>query len=143
MTGYYLWLKAAHLLSIMAWVMGLLYLPRLFAHHAQVPVASEAAEQFKEMERQLLKALINPAGFLVFATGLWLMVAGHWSSSGWVHTKILLALVLGGLHGMMSKQRKNLEQGQNQRSPAYFRLLSAIAAVVVVALVLLAALKPF
>ena len=144
--SYYLWLKAVHLISVIAWTAGLLYLPRLFVHHTQVQAGSEADERLKLMERQLLRAVINPAGIVVFVVGILLILvtgAGAPGSGAWMHAKLLFVLVLGGGHGMMSKHRKAFERNENAKSERFFQLFSTVTAIIVIAIVFLVVLKPF
>src|SRR5690349_18373175 len=91
-----LWLKALHIVSVIAWMAGMLYLPRLFVYHAEAPKGSDASETFKVMERRLLKAIINPSMILVFVTGLTLAyLTGYWQA-GWLQAKFILVLGLAG-----------------------------------------------
>src|ERR687895_943093 len=95
----YLWLKAAHVIAIIAWMAGMLYLPRLFVYHADVAPDSPQAETFKLMERRLLKAIINPAMIATWVLGLWLAWEGGLFRSGWLHAKLVLVLALSAVHG--------------------------------------------
>src|SRR5208283_4889773 len=99
----YLWLKALHIISVIAWMAGMLYLPRLFVYHAEASVGSETSATFKVMERRLLKAIINPAMVVAFLSGLYLAyVTGYWRSP-WLHAKFTLVLILGALHGYFAR----------------------------------------
>ena len=143
---HYLTLKALHLVFVISWMAGLLYLPRLYVHHSQVTAGSEASEKFKEMERRLLRVVLNPTGIVVFITGLLLIVAtgaGAPGSGAWLHAKIVLVLVLGGLHGALAKYRKEFERDERRRSEKYFRVLSEGPALLMILIVFLAVLKPF
>ncbi len=143
LSAYYLWLKAFHIISIIAWMAGLLYLPRLFVYHTQVANGSEASEKFKIMERRLLRAIINPAGFIVLLTGGLLVFTHNQLSMGWMHPKLLLVFLLFGCHGMMAKFRKNFDCDQNQKSEKFYRVFNEIPTVLMIGIVLLAVLKPF
>ena len=140
--GYYLWLKVVHLIAMIGWMIGILYLPRLFAYHADASADSDTDAVFQQMEYNLMRLLLMPCMIVVFITGILLMVATS-MVSGWLHTKILLVLMLAGLHGMMSRQRKNFQRGENTRSAAYFRTFSHVTTLIVVIVVALAVLKPF
>lgn len=141
--GYYLWLKVVHLIAIVGWMVGILYLPRLFAYHADTSADSDTDAVFQQMEYNLMRLLLMPCMIVVFITGILLIVATESLASGWLHTKILLVLMLAGLHGMMSRQRKNFQRGENTRSAAYFRTFSHVTTLIVVLIFALAVLKPF
>ena len=143
---HYLILKALHLIFVISWMAGLLYLPRLYVYHTQVATGSEASEKFKVMERRLLRAIINPAGIVVFITGILLIIAtgvGAPGTGAWIHAKIVLVLILGGLHGAISKYRKEFERDERRRSERFYRILNEGPTVAMVAIILLAVLKPF
>ena len=139
---YYLWLKTVHLIAIIGWLIGLLYLPRLFAYHADA-VGSDMDATFQRMEHNLLRLLLNPCLIAVFITGLLLILAIGGKMAGWLHAKLLLLLILAGLHGMMSRQRKTFQRGENTKSAAYFRAVSSVTALIAIIIVALAVLKPF
>lgn len=141
--GYYLWLKVVHLIAMIGWMVGILYLPRLFAYHADASADSDTDAVFQQMEYNLMRLLLMPCMIVVFITGLLLIIATESLASGWLHTKILLVLMLAGLHGMMSRQRKNFQRGENTRSAAYFRTFSHVTTLIVILVVALAILKPF
>ncbi len=141
--GYYLWLKVVHLIAMIGWMVGILYLPRLFAYHADASADSDTDAVFQQMEYNLMRLLLMPCMIVVFITGILLIVATESLASGWLHTKILLVLMLAGLHGMMSRQRKNFQRGENTRSAAYFRTFSHVTTLIVILVVALAILKPF
>ena len=142
---YYSWLKALHIIAVIAWMAGMLYLPRLFVYHSDAAPGSESSEMLKIMERRLLRAIINPAMITVFLLGgLLLLTPGvaDWSA-GWLHLKLLLVLVMAGLHGMMSKWRKEFEADRNQRSAKFYRIVNEVPTVLIIAIVILAVVKPF
>lgn len=141
--GYYLWLKVVHLIAMIGWMIGILYLPRLFAYHADASADSDTDAVFQQMEYNLMRLLLMPCMIVVFITGILLILATESLASGWLHTKILLVLMLAGLHGMMSRQRKNFQRGENTRSAAYFRTFSHVTTLIVILVVALAILKPF
>ncbi len=146
LTQHYLTLKALHLIFVISWMAGLLYLPRLYVYHTQVTTGSEASEKFKVMERRLLRAIINPAGIVVFISGILLIMAtgaGAPGTGAWIHAKIVLVLILGGLHGAMSKFRKEFERDERRRSERFFRFLNEGPTLLMVAIIFLAVLKPF
>src|SRR5262245_58617051 len=97
-SGMYLWLKAFHVIAVIAWMAGMLYLPRLFVYHCEAEVGSRQSETFKVMERRLLRAIINPAMIATWVLGVWLAWDGGFLESGWLHGKLALVLILSGLH---------------------------------------------
>jgi putative membrane protein len=138
-----LWIKALHIVSIIAWMAGMLYLPRLFAYHADAPKGSAMSETFKIMERRLLKGIINPAMIAVFVTGgLLAYVTGYWQS-GWLQAKFVLVIGLAALHGYFARCVRIFAGDINQRSSRYFRIINEIPTVLMIMIVLLVVLKPF
>src|SRR6187402_2258087 len=98
----YLWIKALHVIAVIAWMAGMLYLPRLFVYHCEAEIGSKQSETFKIMERRLLKAIINPAMVVTWILGLYLAWAGHWFQAGWFHGKLALVIAMSAVHGMLS-----------------------------------------
>jgi putative membrane protein len=92
----YLWIKALHVIAVIAWMAGMLYLPRLFVYHCEAEIGSKQSETFKVMERRLLKAIINPAMIVTWLFGLYLAWSGHWFTFGWLHVKLALVLAMSG-----------------------------------------------
>ena len=138
-----LWLKALHVIAVIAWMAGMLYLPRLFVYHAEAPRGSPMSETLKIMERRLLKGIINPSMIVVFVTGVTLAVqTGFWRSS-WLEAKFALVLGLGGLHGYFAQCLRNFAAEANGRSPRFFRILNEAPAVLMVLIVILVVIKPF
>ena len=139
----YLWLKAVHVLAIISWMVGLLYLPRLFVYHAEAGPGSPQAATFVTMERRLMRAIMLPAMLVALATGLWLATQGGWWHAGWLHGKLALVLLLTGLHGYLSAERKRLAAGTSRRSPRDFRILNEVPTVLLIGIVVLVIVKPF
>jgi putative membrane protein len=139
----YLWLKAAHIISVIAWMAGMLYLPRLFVYHASAKPGSEQSETFKVMERRLLNFIMTPAMIATWIFGIALIVQGGWFAAGWFHTKLALVLVLSGLHGMMSSWLGKFATDSNTRSPKFYRIVNEIPTVLLIVIVVLAVVKPF
>jgi putative membrane protein len=138
------YLVALHLIALILWMAGMLYLPRIFVYHAQVQPGSEADGKFREMERGLMVVVLNPAMIVSFITGILLLVAMPvYLQQGWMHTKLLLVVLMGGLHGMMSKYRKDFGKGQNTRSEGFYKTLNKIPGVLMVLIVWLVIMKPF
>ncbi len=143
MAEYYLYFKALHVISVIAWMAGMLYLPRLFVYHCQVAPDSEASEKFKVMERKLLRAIINPAMIATFIFGGILIYLTEPYKEGWFHTKMLLIAVLLYIHHLLARHRKDFEHNRNRKSEKYYRILNEIPAVIMVLVVILVVVKPF
>jgi len=139
----YAWIKALHVVAVISWMAGLLYLPRLFVYHTGVAVGSEASETFKIMERRLLKAIMTPAMIVAWGAGLWLAFASDAFVQGWFHTKLLAVLVLSGSHGLMARHVKQFAIDQNQHSSRYFRFFNEVPTLLMIAIVILVIVKPF
>jgi len=141
---YYLWIKALHVIAVIAWMAGLLYLPRLFVYHADAKPGSELSETLKVMERRLLRAIINPAMVAVFALGILLaLTIGPEILEDWFYVKIVLVLILSGVHGMMARWRKELERDERIHSARFFRIVNEIPTVLMIAIVILVVVQPF
>lgn len=139
----FLWIKALHVLAIISWMAGLLYLPRLFVYHSMTEIGSEQSETFKIMERRLLRAIMNPAMVVAWLTGGTLIWLGGFLSEGWLHAKLALVVALTASHMHMSKLRREFETDQNQRSHKYFRVLNEIPTLLMVGVVVFVIVKPF
>ncbi|MCG7392724.1 protoporphyrinogen oxidase HemJ [Microvirga sp. ACRRW] len=139
----YLWLKAFHVIAVVAWMAGMLYLPRLFVYHADTPRGSIQSETFKIMERRLLKAIINPAMIVTWVLGLYLLWDGGWYVSGWMHAKIALVLIMSGLHGVYVRRLKDFAADKNTKPAKYYRILNEVPTVLMIGIVILVIVKPF
>jgi len=139
----YDWLKAFHVIAIIAWMAGMLYLPRLFVYHCEAAPGSIQSETFKIMERRLLKAIINPAMIVTWLLGLVLVWQGGWWTAGWLHGKLVLVLILSGLHGVYLRRLKEFAADRNTRPARYFRILNEIPTVLMIGIVILVIVKPF
>jgi protoporphyrinogen IX oxidase len=138
-----LWVKALHVVAVIAWMAGMLYLPRLFVYHADAPKGSAVSETFKLMERRLLKAIINPSMILVFITGIALaFMTGYWQAP-WLQAKFVLVLGMAGLHGYLASCVRTFRSDANVRSAGYYRVLNEVPTVLMVLIVILAVVKPF
>ena len=141
--GVYEWVKALHIISVIAWMAGMLYLPRLFVYHCSAPVGSVQSETFKVMERRLLRAIINPAMIATWVFGLWLVWQGNLLREGWLHAKLALVIVMSGVHGMLARYRRDFAADQNRHSEKFYRIINEVPTLLMIAIVLLAVLKPF
>ena len=138
-----LWVKALHIISVIAWMAGMLYLPRLFVYHAQAARGSEASETFKVMERRLLKAIVNPSIILVFLTGFTLVyLTGDWRD-GWWQAKFILVVGLAGLHGYFARCIRSFAEDRNERPARFYRFLNEAPTILMIFIVVLAVVKPF
>jgi putative membrane protein len=139
----YEWIKALHIVAVIAWMAGMLYLPRLFVYHCEAKTGSSQSETFKLMERRLLRAIINPAMIVTWLAGLYLAWSGHWLSAGWLHGKLALALVLSGVHGFFSRWVKDFAADRNARSQKFYRIINEVPTILMIAIVILVVVKPF
>jgi protoporphyrinogen IX oxidase len=144
----YQWIKAFHIIAVIAWMAGMLYLPRLFVYHCAAEKGSVQSETFKVMERRLLRGIINPAMVATWVLGLWLAWNGPdsrygWFASGWLGAKLVLVIGLLVLHGFLARWRKDFAADNNRHSQKFFRIINEIPTVLMIAVVILAVVKPF
>lgn len=141
---HYLWIKGLHIISMVAWMAGMLYLPRLYVYHADAAPGSDKSETFKVMERRLLRAIINPAMIATFLFGILMIVANPAvMQSGWMHAKLGLVVIMTAFHGLFSRWRKQFERDQNTRPAKFYRWWNEAPTVAMIAIILLAVVKPF
>ena len=141
--GYYEWIKALHVIAVIAWMAGMLYLPRLFVYHCEAEAGSKQSETFKVMERRLLRAIINPAMVVTWVAGLWLVIASGHYRSGWMIAKFVLVLILSALHGQFTRWTREFSEDRNTRSQKFYRIINEIPAVLMIGIVILVIVKPF
>jgi protoporphyrinogen IX oxidase len=139
----YLWIKSLHIISVIAWMAGMLYLPRLFAYHAAAKPGSEQSETFKTMERRLLKVIMTPAIIAVWVFGIMLVILGGWFAAGWFHLKLILVFVMTAIHGLFSQWARDFAYDRNRRSQKFYRIANEIPTVLLIVIVILATVKPF
>ena len=139
----YEWIKALHIIAVIAWMAGMLYLPRLFVYHCEAEAGSKQSETFKVMERRLLKAIINPAMIVSWLAGLYLALAGHLFSAGWFHGKLLLVVLLSGIHGFFASCVKDFAADRNTRSQIFYRVINEVPTALMIGIVILVIVKPF
>jgi protoporphyrinogen IX oxidase len=139
------YIKAFHVIAIIAWMAGLLYLPRLFVYHAASKVGSEQSETFKVMERRLLRLITTPAMLASWAFGLILSFSGviDWSQDGWFHAKLVLVLLLSAYHGGLAMWTKDFALDRNTRSPRFYRIANEIPTLLMIGIVILVIVRPF
>jgi putative membrane protein len=139
----YPWIKAFHVIAVISWLAGMLYLPRLFVYHADVPVGSPQSETFKVMESRLLNGITSPAMIVAWVLGIWLVwQSGYWAAP-WFHAKLACVLILSGLHGYLSAATRAFREDRNTKSARHWRIINEIPAVLMVAIVILVIVKPF
>lgn len=139
----YMWVKAAHVVAIISWMAGMLYLPRLFVYHCDAAPGSELSEILKVMEHRLLRVIINPAMVLSWVLGLWLAWRGGFLMAGWFHAKLALVILLSGFHGYLSAATRRFSQDANTVPARRWRLLNEAPAVLMIGIVVLVIVKPF
>lgn len=139
----YLWVKAIHVIAIIAWMAGMLYLPRLFVYHCATTPGSEASETFKVMEKRLLRFIINPAMIVSWIAGLWMAWEIFGFQGGWLHAKLLLVVLMSGLHGYLSKATRLFAEDKNQKSAKHWRIVNEVPTVLMIFIVILVIVKPF
>ncbi|WP_375413513.1 protoporphyrinogen oxidase HemJ [uncultured Bradyrhizobium sp.] len=139
----YEWIKALHVVAVIAWMAGMLYLPRLFVYHCDAEIGSVQSETFKVMEYRLLKAIINPAMAVTWLAGLYLAWTGHWFSAGWLHGKLLLVIAMTGMHGFLARCVKDFASDRNPRTKKFFRFINEVPTVLMIGIVILVVVKPF
>lgn len=141
--GLYPWFKAAHVIALIAWMAGMLYLPRLFVYHCEAEHGSRQSETFKVMERRLLRAIINPAMVATWALGLWLAWVGGWFAAGWLELKLVFVVLMSALHGMLSRWVRDFAADRNRHSQKFYRIVNEIPTLLLIGIVILAVVKPF
>ena len=139
----YQWLLALHIIAVISWMAGMLYLPRLFVYHCEADAGSRQSETFKVMERRLLRLIINPAMIATWALGLWLAWQGGWFAAPWLHAKLTLVLLMSGAHGMMARYVKDFATDRNRKSQKFYRIFNEVPTVLMVLIVILVVVKPF
>lgn len=141
----YPWIKSAHIVSVIAWMAGLLYLPRLFVYHCTASVGSDQALTFETMERRLLRGIMNPAMVAVYGFGALLAATPRivdWSS-GWIWAKLALVAGLTGYHHLLARWRKEFAAGRKPRSARFYRQINEVPTVLMIAIVILVVVRPF
>ena len=144
MTEAYPWIKALHIISVIAWMAGMLYLPRLYVYHCAAEPGSTQSETFKVMERRLLRGIVNPAMIATFVFGgLLLSTPGliDWSA-WWIWAKLGLVIVMTAAHGLFSRWRRDFEADRNTRPPGFYRAWNEVPTLLMVAIVILVVVKP-
>jgi putative membrane protein len=139
----YAWIKAGHVIALIAWMAAMLYLPRLFVYHAALPPGSGAqSETFKVMERRLLKAIMTPAMIATWIFGLSLAWMSGLYAAGWLQAKFLLVLAMSGMHGWFARMVKDFAADRNTRDHRFYRIVNEVPTLLMIVIVILAVVKP-
>lgn len=142
----YLWIISLHIVSIIAWMAGMLYLPRLYVYHASAKPGGEASQMLKIMERRLLRLIINPAMIATWIFGLWLVHIDGWAElkhAGWFHVKVALLVLMQVMHALFARWRRDFAADRNVHSAKFYRIINEAPFVLIIVIVLLAVVKPF
>jgi len=143
LTDHLDWIKALHVIAVIAWMAGMLYLPRLFVYHCEVPVGSPQSEMLKVMERRLLRIIVDPAMVATWVFGLTLALLTGAFHEHWFQLKFLLVLAMSGLHGMFAATVKRFARDANTRPQRFYRIINEVPMLLVIAIVILVIVKPF
>lgn len=141
--GVYDWVKSLHVIAVISWMAGMLYLPRLFVYHCGVAPGSEASETFKVMERKLLRYIINPAMVVSWVAGLWIAIVVFGFQGGWLHAKLALVLGLSAAHGYFAKAVADFARDEGNRNHRHWRFMNEVPTLIMIAVVILVIVKPF
>ena len=139
----YEWIKALHVIAVIAWMAGMLYLPRLFVYHADTAPGSQQSETFKIMERRLLRAIMDPAMAVTWLAGLYLVWAGNWHVAGWFQAKFALVVVMSAAHGFLAGRVREFRDDRNTRSQKFYRIINEVPTLLMIIIVILVIVKPF
>ena len=142
----YLWIKAAHVSAIIAWMAGMLYLPRLYVYHCEVPPGSAASERFKVMERRLLKQIVNPAMMAAWTFGVLLVLTPgviDWKHDHWWHVKLTAVLLLSAFHGKLARWQRDFLEDRNTHPARFYRIANEVPAALLLVIVFMVIAKPF
>jgi putative membrane protein len=143
MSQLYLWVKAFHIIAVIMWMAGMLYLPRLFVYHCETQAGSAGSERFKVMEKKLLRVIVNPAMIATWLFGLTLVYLTRADQQHWFQLKFLLVLAMTGLHGFYAASVRRFAADANTRPQRFWRMINEVPALLIVAIVILAVVKPF
>ena len=145
LAGVYPWLKALHIIAVIAWMAGLLYLPRLFVYHADATAGSDRAATFEVMERRLARGIMLPAALMTYLFGMMLaaipgVVDWH---LGWVWAKLALVGLLTVFHGLLERWRQGFAARRNEHAARFYRIVNELPTMAMIAIVILVVVKPF
>lgn len=138
-----LWIKAFHIMSAISWMVGLLYLPRLFVYHVEFGKGSPASETFKIMERRLLKIIMNPAMIFTWISGLYIAYSFQYFHHGWLHAKIFLVLLMSAFHGYLARHTKSFARDGFRHKARFYRFINEIPTILMIGIIILVVVQPF
>ncbi|MGN6412187.1 MAG: protoporphyrinogen oxidase HemJ [Nitrobacter sp.] len=138
----YEWIKAFHVIAVISWMAGMLYLPRLFIYHCDAEIGSKQSETFKVMERRLFKAIINPAMMVAWGLGLYMMWEHQWYLSGWFQGKLVLVILMSAIHGYFARRVRDFAADRNAVSQKFYRIINEVVTALMVGTVILVIVKP-
>ncbi len=144
LTPYFLYIKSFHVISVIAWMAGMLYLPRLFVYHCDAAPGSESSERFKIMERKLLKQIMNPAMIATWFFGILMVLtpgAVDWSAPWW-HVKLTAVVLMSGFHGAASKWRRQFLEDRNTKSQRFYRIANEVPTLLMIIIVIMVIAQP-
>jgi len=139
----YLWIKAVHLIAVISWMAGMLYLPRLFVYHAAAEVGSQQAKTFEVMEHRLLTYIMTPAMGVTWVLGIVLVLQGGWLTAGWLHAKLVAVIAMSVMHGLLSHWATEFARGRNKHDQKFYRIINEVPTVLLILIVIMAIVKPF
>jgi putative membrane protein len=139
----YDWLLAFHIVAIVAWMAGMLYLPRLFVYHADAEPGSDKSETFKVMERRLLRAIMTPAMIAAWAAGIWLAIWSEAYREPWMMAKFALVVAMSAMHGWLAARQRDFARDANTRPARLYRMVNEVPTLLLIGIVILVVVKPF
>ena len=139
----YLWVKALHVIAVISWMAGMLYMPRLFVYHCDAPVGSKQSETFKIMERRLYKAIMNPAMMVAWVVGLYIAYEQNYFTDGWFHAKLAAVVLMTVIHVMLGRYVRAFAADQNQHTHKFYRVINEIPTLLMIGAVIFVVVKPF
>ncbi len=140
---YYNWFLFLHIVTVISWMAGMFYMPRLFVYHSRLAVGSEASEMFKEMERKLIRIIINPAMILAWIFGLCMAFGQDYWGDIWFQVKFFCVMVMSAFHGFLSRWRRQFARDENTHSEKFYRIVNEIPTIFMIFIVFLVIMKPF
>ncbi len=139
----YLWIKALHIVAVISWMAGMLYLPRLFVYHVAAEPGSQQARTFEVMEHRLLHFIMTPAMAVTWIAGVVLILEGGWMTAGWLHAKLLAVVAMSAVHGMLGRWHKDLAAGRSTKNAKFFRIINEVPTLLMIFIVIMVVVKPF
>jgi protoporphyrinogen IX oxidase len=139
----YLWIKAFHLIAVISWMAGMLYLPRLFVYHCAADQGSQQAKTFEVMEHRLLTYIMTPAMGVTWVLGIVLVLQGGFLTAGWLHAKLVAVVAMTVMHGLLSAWATEFARGRNRHTQRFYRIINEVPTLLMIFIVIMAIVKPF